>query len=150
MAAEYKANAPQPVNLNSPIIFNNSIPCRRGIIIHENETGLFTLRGATDRCYALYQATFAGNIALPTGATVGPIAVAIIVQGEALPTSRAIITPAAVEEYGNVTSTAIIRVPRGCCFSVAVESVSAVSDPTATPAPVITVENANLVIDRIG
>ena len=146
--AEYLANAVQEVALNDPILFTASIPCTKGYIYHEDETGIFILRGITTNCFARYQVTFNGNIALPTGGTVGPIAIAIAVNGEPRPTSRAILTPAAVDEYGNVTSTAIITVPRGCCFSISVRSVSAV-DATATPAPVIEVQNANLVINRV-
>lgn len=149
MAAEYLSNAVQDVALNAPILFTASIPCRRGYIYHEDETGIFILRGITSNCFATYQVTYNGNIALPEGATVTPIAVAITVNGEPRTTSRAIFTPAAVEEYGNVTSTAIIKVPRGCCFSLSVESVPATTDPTVTPAPVIDVQNSNLVISRI-
>lgn len=149
MAAEYLANAVQQISLNAPAIFTASIPCRRGYVYHEDETGIFILRGITNQCFATYQVTFNGNIAIPEGGTVGPIAVAISVSGEPRLTSRAIYTPAAVEEYGNVTSTAIIKVPRGCCFSVSVESIPASADPTVTPAPVIELQNANLVIDRI-
>jgi hypothetical protein len=93
--------------------------------------------------------TYNGNIAIPEGGTAGATAVAIAINGEPRLTSRAIITPAAVEEYGNVTSTAIITVPRGCCFSLSVESVPASADPTVTPAPVIDVQNSNLTITRI-
>lgn len=49
---------------------------------------------------------------------------------------------------GNVTSTAIVRVPRGCCFSLSLRAVPGTDDPTATPAPVINVQNANLTIVR--
>jgi len=146
--AEYLANAVQSVDLNNPILFTASIPCTKGYIYHEDETGIFTLRGITNNCFARYRVTFNGNIALPTGA-VAPIAVAITVNGEPRLTSRAIFTPAAVEEYGNVTSTAIITVPKGCCFSLSVRAVSGVTDPTDTAAPTIDVINSNLVIDRI-
>lgn len=150
MAAEYLANAVQEIVLNAPAIFTASIPCRRGYVYHEDETGVFILRGITNgQCFATYQVTFNGNIAIPEGGTVTPIAVAIAVQGEPRLTSRAIFTPAAAEDYGNVTSTAIIKVPRGCCFSVSVENVPATIDPTVTPAPVIEMQNANLVINRI-
>jgi len=150
MAAEYLANPVQEVSLNAPVIFNASIPCNRGYVYHEDETGIFILRGITcGQCFATYQVTFNANIALPEGATVTPIAVAVTVQGEPRLTSRAIFTPAAAEDFGNVTSTAIIKVPKGCCFSVSVENVPATTDPTVTPAPVIEVQNANLVINRI-
>lgn len=150
MAAEYLANAVQEVLLNQPIIFSASIPCTRGYVYHEDETGIFTLRGITTQCFATYQVTFNGNVALPDDAeAVTPIAVAIMVQGEARLTSRAIFTPQSVSEYGNLTATAIIKVPRGCCFSLSVDSVAATADPTITPAPIIEVQNANLTITRI-
>ena len=147
--AEYLANAVQEIALNAPAIFTASIPCRKGYVYHEDETGIFILRGITNQCFATYQVTFNGNIAIPEGGAVSPIAVALTVNGEPRLTSRAIITPAAVEEYGNVTSTAIIKVPRGCCFSLSVEYVPATTDPTVTPTPVIELQNANLVISRI-
>ena len=149
MAAEYLANAVQEIAINAPAIFTASIPCKKGFVYHEDETGIFILRGITNQCFATYQVAFNGNIAIPTGGTAGPIAIAIAVNGEPRLTSRAIVTPAAVEEYFNVTSTAIIKVPRGCCFSLSVESVPASTDPTVTPAPVIEMQNANLVINRI-
>ena len=151
MAAEYLANPIQEVSLNAPVNFTASIPCTRGWVYHEDGTGIFILRGITNgQCFATYQVTFNGNIALPEeAAEVVPIALALTVNGEPRSTSRAIYTPAAVDEYGNVTSTAIIKVPKGCCFSVSVDSVSATTDPTITPAPVIEVQNANLVINRI-
>ena len=152
MAAEYLANSEQSVALNAPIVFTASIPCTKGYVYHEDETGIFILRGCVaNQCaqFAQYQVTFNGNIALPEGATVVPIAIAISVGGEIRPTSRAIFTPAAVGDYGNVTSTAIIKIPRGCCFNVSVDAVPASNDPTVTPAPTINVQNANLVITRI-
>lgn len=151
MAAEYLANAVQSVALNAPIIFTASIPCRNGYIYHEDETGIFILRGMVNgsNCYATYRVTFNGNVAIPEGGAVTPVAIALAVSGEPRLTSRAIYTPAAVDEYGNLTSTAIIKVPRGCCFSLSVEYVQATDDPTVTPTPIINVQNANLVIDRI-
>ena len=147
--AEYLANAEQVVELNQPVIFTASIPCNKGYIYHEDETGIFILKGVTNNCFARYQITFNGNIAIPEGGTVAPIAVAITVNGESRPTSRAIITPAAVDEYGNVTSTALVTVPKGCCFSMSVRAVSGVTNATDTPAPAINVINANLVINRV-
>jgi len=148
--AEYLANATQLVELNQPVVFTASIPCTRGYVVHEDETGIFILRGVTSNCFARYQVTFNGNIAVPEGATAGPIAVSIAVNGEPRMTSRAIVTPAAVEEYNNVTSTAIVTVPAGCCFSVSVRAVSGlVDDATGTAAPSINVTNSNLEITRI-
>ena len=147
--AEYIYNEVQNVSLNAPALFNNSIPCNRGNVFHENGTGIFILRGKTPNCFARYQVTFNGNAAIPEGGTVAPIAVALTVNGEERPTSRAILTPAAVGDYGNLTCTAIVTVPRGCCFSVSLRNVPASEDPTVTPAPVISLQNSNLVITRI-
>lgn len=153
MACEFLWNDVQEVALNSPILFRNSISCNRGYVYHESEAGNFILRGAnSSNCcnqFAHYQVTFNGNIAIPEGGTVTPIAVALTINGEPRLTSRAIFTPAAAGDYGNVTSTAIIKVPRCCCFSLGVEAVAATTDPAVTPAPIIEVQNANLTIARI-
>lgn len=151
--AEYLANAEQLVALNAPVVFSASIPCTKGYVYHEDETGIFILRGIVNNscsCFARYQVTFNGNISIPTGGAVTPIAVSIAINGEERPTSRAVYTPAAVDTLGNVTSTCIVTVPKGCCFSLAVRYVDAtVTDPATTPTPTIAVENANLVINRI-
>ena len=149
--AEFTYNPIQVVNANQPVILNNSIPCNKGYIYHRNESGVVTLRGIVNNpnsCFARYQVTFNGNIAVPEGGTVGAIAVAISQSGEPILTSKAIVTPAAVDEYFNVTSTAIITVPRGCCFDISVENVSE-GATAADPAPQINVQNANLVLTRI-
>ena len=148
--AEYLANAVQNVALNSPVLFTASIPCTKGCVYHEDETGIFILRGVTNNCFARYQVTYNGNIAIPEAGAISAIAMAISVNGEERPTSKAIFTPQAVNEYGNVTSTAIITVPKGCCFSLSVRYVDAtVDDPAVTPTPTIEVENSNLVVTRI-
>lgn len=56
--AEYLANALQNVALNGPILFSASIPCQKGYVYHEDETGIFTLKGVTNNCFARYQVTF--------------------------------------------------------------------------------------------
>lgn len=148
--AEYLENEVQPVALNSPVLFDSSIPCNRGNVYHEDDTGVFILRGNTNNCFARYLVDFNGNISIPTGGAVTPISVAISVNGETRPTSKSIFTPTAVDVYGNVTSTAIVTVPKGCCFSVSVRYTDATTDDPATvPTPQINVQNANLRITRI-
>lgn len=149
--AEYLAVAAQQVPLNQAAVFEASIPCRAGNVFFENGTGVFVLRcrGNTTNCFARYSVDFNGNIALPEGGTAGPIAVAISVNGEARPSSLAISTPTAAEQFNNVTSTAIIDVPRGCCTYISLRAVAASTDPTVTPAPVITIQNGNFRINRI-
>lgn len=150
--AEFTYNPIQLVEANQNVILNTSIGCNKGYVIHRNESGVVILRGIVNNpnsCFARYQVTFNGNIALPDEAPVGPISIALALDGEPLQTSRAIVTPADTEEYFNVTSTAIITVPRGCCFSVAVENTSSSADSGTTPAPAINVQNANLTVSRI-
>lgn len=147
--AEFLANAVQTVALNQPIVFTASIPCNKGCVFHEDETGNFILRGATPNCFARYQVVYNGNVAIPDGGAVTPVAVSISVNGDTRPTSRAIFVPSAVDVYGNVTSTAIITVPKGCCFNVSVRYVAADEDPATVPTPVIEVQNSNLTISRI-
>jgi hypothetical protein len=149
--AEYAFNPVQVVEPNQNVLLDTVIPCNKGYVFHREQSGILILRGIVNcpqACFARYQVVFNGNISLPEGATVGPIAVALAIDGEPIQTSRAIITPAAVDEYGNVTSTAIITVPRGCCFTVTVENVSAPAAPGGV-APEINVQNANLVVSRI-
>lgn len=154
--AEFTKNDVQTVNANQPVILSTSIPCNKGYVYHRPESGIVTLRGVTNNCFARYQVTFNGNIAIPDGGTVGPISVALALDGEPLLTSRAIVTPAAVAtdpptqaNFFNVTSTAIISVPRGCCFNVSVENTSESATPATVPAPAILVQNANLTVSRI-
>lgn len=157
--AEFTYNPVQLVQPNQPIVLNTSIGCPRGYALHRNESGIVTLRGVVNNSYgnfARYQVTFNGNIAIPNGGTVGPISVSLAIDGEPILTSRAIVTPAAAatdpvttENFFNVTSTAIITVPRCCCFNVSVENTSESATPATTPAPAILVQNANLTVTRI-
>lgn len=156
--AEYAYNPVQTVEPNQNVILDTVIPCNKGYVYHRNQSGIVILRGIVNNscgCFARYQVAFNGNIALPDGATVGPISVALAIDGEPILTSRAIVTPAATaadpptaDNFFNVTSTAIITVPKGCCFSVAVENTST-GATAADPAPAILVQNANLTVSRI-
>ena len=149
--AEFTYNPVQLVQPNQPVVLNTSIGCPHGYVLHRNESGIVTLRGVVNNacgCFARYQVTFNGNIAVPEDGTVGPIAIALAIDGEAIQTSRAIVTPAATDEYFNVTSTAIVTIPKGCCENLSVENVS--FGATAADAPTaINVQNANLTVSRI-
>ena len=150
--AEFTYNPIQLVQPNQPVILNTSIGCTRGYVLHRNESGIVTLRGIVNNpcgAFARYQITFNANIAVPEGGTAGPISVALAIDGEPILTSRAIVTPTAADAYFNVTSTAIITVPRGCCFDISVKNTSESATPATTPAPAINVQNANLTVSRI-
>lgn len=153
MAEYLTRDAVENVALNSAIPFVDSIPCNRGFIFHQNGTGIFVLRGIVNNptaCFTRYNVEFTGNIAVPDGGDLTPIATAIVVSGESRDGSRSIYTPAAVDEYGNVTSRATVDVPKGCCFTVSVEYVNgSVDDPTVVPTPLINVVDGSLSINRI-
>ena len=156
--AEFAYNPIQLVEPNQNIILDTVIPCNKGYVYHRDQSGIVILRGIVNcpqACFARYQVTFNGNIALPDGAVVGPISIAIAIDGEPVQTSRAIVTPAATAEdpptaanFFNVTSTAIINVPKGCCFTVAIENTSGPAE-TGGVAPEILAQNANLTVARI-
>ena len=156
--AEFAYNPVQLVEPNQNIILDTVIPCNKGYVFHRDQSGIVILRGIVNcpqACFARYQVTFNGNIALPAEAEVGPISVALAIDGEPVQTSRAIVTPADTAtdpvtpaNFFNVTSTAIITVPKGCCFTVAVENTSGPAAPGGV-APEILVQNANLTVARI-
>lgn len=149
--AEYTYNPIQLVAFGGNVILNDNIPCNKGYVLHRNESGIVILRGiVNNQCarFARYQVAFNGNIAVPEDGTAGAISVSLAIDGEPILTSRAIVTPADVDEYFNVTSTAIITVPRGCCFTVSVENTSQ-GETAADPGLSINVQNANLTVTRI-
>lgn len=141
--AEYTSNALQTVAAGQNVLFTEApIPCTRGYVIHREGSGILTLRGIVNNCngcFARYKVSFGANIALPTGGTVEAISLALAIDGEPIPTSSMIVTPAAVEEFDNVYASIFITVPRGCCYTIAVEN-------TSTQA--IDVQNANLIVER--
>ena len=142
MAAEYSAIAAQTVAVDENILFNNgSRACRKGFIQHRDDSGIFFLKGSPNGCRAVYRVTFNGNIAIATGGTVEPISVALTINGEALGNATAIVTPAAIGDFLNVSITTFVEIPCGCCVTVSVKNVS---DTTA-----IDVVNANIIFDRV-
>ena len=143
MAAEFTYNPIQEVQPNQAALLNTSIGCTKGYVVHRNESGLVILRGIVNNpcsTFARYQITAVGNMAIPAGGTVGEISVALAIAGEPIQTSRARVTPAAVDEYFNFTSTALVTVPKGCCFTVTLEDVADQA---------INLQNLNVVVARL-
>ena len=140
--AEFANVFVQQVAAGQNVVFSET-PVSGGCnILHREGAGNVTLRGACSQCRARYKITFGANIAIPTGGTVGPISIAITVDGERLGSSIATVTPAAVGDEFNVFSAAFVEVPRGCCVTVAVQN-------TSVPAQAIEVQNANLIVERV-
>lgn len=144
---QFTTSATATVPIGQNVLFTETpVRCARGCVLHREGSGLITLRGPSSGCRARYLVTFDANIAVATGGTVGPIAVAIAVDGEPLYSATAIVTPAAVGEFFNVAATAIVDVPCGCCATVGVENVL---PPTGTaPGTSIDVANASIVVER--
>ena len=137
---EITANALQTVEANQNVLFTETAVCGSSSIIHREGSGLVTLRGLTNQCRARFKVFFSGNIAVPADGTVGPISLAIAVNGEPVAATTMISTPAAVEEFNNVATAIYLNVPCGCCSQVSVRN---------TTATVIDVQNANLIIERV-
>ena len=137
---EIVSNPIQLVEQNQNVQFTETAvrsckPC----VKHREGSGIVTLRGITNQCNARFLVSFSGNIAIPTGGTVEEISLAIAIEGEPLQSTRMRVTPAAVDQYGNISAQAYVDVPRGCCASVAVENASGQA---------INVQNANLIVTR--
>ena len=137
---EITANAIQTINENANVLFTDTVVCGNCSIIHRDGSGLVTLRGLTNQCRARFRVSFGGNIAIPTGGTVGPISLAIAVNGEPVATTTMISTPAAVEEYQNISSAIFLDIPKGCCSQISVRNISDQA---------IEIQNANLIIERV-
>ena len=138
--AEYTNSAAQTVNAGGNVLFTETTVCGTQCIVHRAGSGIVTLRGITSQCRARYRVLFGGNIAVPAGGTVAPVSVSISMDGEPLASTTAIETPAATGAYNNVFTAMFVDVPRGCCATIAVQN-------TSTQA--ISVQNANLIVERI-
>lgn len=138
--AEYTANALQTVAAGQNVLFTETpVACTRGNIQHREGSGVFRLRGASGG-RARYRVNFGGNIAIPSGGTVGAISLSLNLDGEALNSATAIVTPAAVDEFGNVFVAVFVDVLCGCCATISVENTSTQS---------IEVQNANIIVERV-
>lgn len=145
--AEYSANAVQTVAPNGSVMFTETpVPCTRGLVRHRDGSGSFLLRGYVPQMpcgccskSAEYLCMFGANIAIPTGGTAEQISLALAIDGSVIPTSTMIVTPAAVEEYFNVSCAVNAQIWRGCCESLSIVNTSDQS---------ILVQNANIVISR--
>ena len=137
---ELTANAIQTVGAGANVLFTDVPVIGNCSMIHRDGSGLVTLRGLTDQCRARFRVSFGGNIAIPTGGTVGPISLAIAVNGEPVATTTMISTPGAVAEYNNVFTAIFLDVPKCCCSQISVLNTSESE---------IEVQNANLIIERV-
>ncbi len=137
--AEYVAVANQSVATNGNVVFTNTAVQGSNCIKHREGSGIITLRGITNQCRARFFVEFSANIAVPTGGTAGAISLAIAISGEPVLSSQMISTPAAVEQFNNVSTGIYVDVHAGCCVNIAVEN---------TSNQAIDVANANIIVTR--
>ena len=148
--AKYITSTDQNVALNNTVPFDIvSIPCNKGCVVPIT-TGVLTLKGGNNQ-FARYEVDLQANVAIPEGGAVTPIALAITINGVAIPDSVAIVTPAATEEFWHINTSVVITVPCGCCVSVSGAYVDATEDDaTVTPTPSIFIRrNASLTVTRV-
>lgn len=137
--AEYSFPTLQTIPAGGNVLFTNDYRCcKKGYVQHRDGSGIFTLKGAG--CKALYKVQFGANIAVTTGGTVEPISIAISLGGETLNNAEAIVTPAAIGDFFNVSAATHIEVPCGCCVTFSIKNTS---DMTG-----IDMANPNLIIER--
>lgn len=149
--SKYITSTDQNVALNNTIPFDIvSIPCNKGCVTPIT-TGVLTLHGSSTNRFARYVVSLQANVAVPEGGAVTPLALAITLNGVAIPDSVAIVTPAAVEDVWHINTSTPITVPCGCCVSVSAAYVDATEDDaTVTPTPSIFVRrNASLTVTRV-
>ena len=84
--------------------------------------------------------TFSANIAVPTSETVGEVSLGITQDGEVLGGSVMRVTPAAVEQYFNVSSQHYVDTYCQCCVNVGVQNTGTI--------PVL-VDNPNITVVRV-
>lgn len=138
--AEFTANAIQLVEVNQNVLFSDTPVNPTKCIKHREGSGIVTLKGMTNGCFARFFVAFNSNIAIPTDGTAPEeISLSIAIDGEPLSSTRMRVTPADVDNYFNISASAYIDVPVGCCSKVSVENTSAQN---------INVQDANLLVIR--
>ena len=138
MSAEYTAVERQIIQPNGYAIFTAApVPCTKGFVVPRLGSGLFQLSGlgvprtcgcgCNRRVLGVnYDVDFGANIAVPEGETVGEISVGITLGGTAIPSSIMTVTPAAVEQFFNISRDITAQIVAGCCQTVAIQNLSTI------------------------
>lgn len=145
--AEFTANALQAVGPNGVVVLYNTScqcccnNCCCNDIEHTDGTGSIVLRGCKPKgCKVKYKVSFGANVAIPAGGTLGPLSIALAINGEPIPATTATVTPGALGDFNNIFTERIVKVPANCCLTVAVRNINTQA---------IQLQNANLLIDRL-
>ena len=144
MAAEYSYIPSQIVDVDENILFmNGDRCCKKRLITHQDSSGVFRVNGVFNSCKTIYKVHFNANVAIAPadeGGVLEPITVALTQNGEVVRSAVAVVTPAAIGDFWNVSFETFIELPCGCCDTITIRNISETS---------IEVENANLIIDRV-
>ena len=145
MAVEYSYIPSQFTEVDENILFlNGNRCCKKGLISHNDSSGVFRVKGVSNCCKTIYKVHFNANVAIAPADEDGvlePITVALTQNGEVLRNAVVTVTPAAIGDFWNVSFETFIELPCGCCDTITIRNIS----ETTT----IEVENANLIIDRV-
>lgn len=156
--AAYGNNTDQTLAPNQPTVFTDVlVPCNRGLVRFNPGSTFFVLSGwtpwANDGCGcpccsdnddAEYSVHVKANIAIPTGGTVGEISMALAVGGSIIPLSSMRVTPAAVEEFFNISVDMPISIFNGCCQNVSLVNTS--TQDILVNTPLIEITRPDLVV----
>ena len=86
---EITANAIQTVAVGQVVVFTETAISGNMSMVHREGSGLVGLRGLTNgQLRARFLVNFSANIAVPTGSEVGPISLAIAINGEPVANSE--------------------------------------------------------------
>ena len=137
---ELFANDTQTVEANDAVVYSTALSSGSQSILWRAGSSIVTLRGIGPQLRSRFRVSYHANVALPQGATVAPITLAILINGEAIASSKTISTPTAVEAYNNVAATTFIDVASGCCTQISLGNLSDAE---------IDIQDCSLIVERV-
>ena len=131
----------QTVEANQSVTFQSAVSANSQSILWRVGSGLITLRGwGYTQPRARFRVSYHANVALPSDATVAPISLAILINGETVASSKTISTPTVVSAYNNVAATTFIDVASGCCTQISLGNLSDAE---------IDIQDCSLIVERV-
>ncbi len=110
--------------------------CNGGWLVHDAGSGQLTLVNNGCGC-DVFEIQFNTNL---TSATVGPLALVIQANGEAIGGTEMDYTPAAANVYESVSASTLVKVAQGASVTITVKNISASS---------VLVKDANIIVKKI-
>lgn len=110
--------------------------CNGGWLVHDAGSGQFTLVNNSCGC-DVFEIQFNTNL---TSSTVGSLALVLQANGEAIGGTEMDYTPASANIYESVSSSTLVKVPRGASLTITVKNISASS---------VLVKDANIIIQKV-